>query len=247
MYNLNYLTLYLIVVRLVSAAVERPNIDVQHPLAAITSAPTQTGHIFPKITPGPTDLNYESKKKAPDNLLCQEDLAYSYDYCAAMRDDPWYPWSPTTIGYTILSTTCASTTLYVRPVTTPTLNPSEQAWAVRRQRNAAMSIGPYLTRAWSGKVQYPAVLDRDFPRVGLAFSGGGYRAMLNGAGVLQAFDGSNTTAINARTGGLLQSSLYITGLSGGSWLVGSWALNNYPSMTTMVSRMCITFLSQSMT
>ena len=58
--------------------------------------------------------------------------------------------------------------------------------------------------------------------IGLAFSGGGYRAMLNGAGQMSALDerttglkGGNASGLN----GLLQASTYVAGLSGGSWLV----------------------------
>lgn len=67
------------------------------------------------------------------------------------------------------------------------------------------------------------------PKIGIASSGGGYRAMLNGAGVFAAFDGRNDTAKAIGTGGLLQAADYISGLSGGSWLTGSVAMNDYPT------------------
>lgn len=73
--------------------------------------------------------------------------------------------------------------------------------------------------------------------IGLAFSGGGYRAMLNGAGQLSALDertkgpdGGKAKGLN----GLLQASTYIAGLSGGSWLVGSVAFNNFTSIQDIV-------------
>ena len=61
------------------------------------------------------------------------------------------------------------------------------------------------------------------PNIAIAFSGGGYRAMLNGAGALQAFDNREVNGTNTpgHLGGLLQASTYVAGLSGGSWLVGS--------------------------
>ena len=62
------------------------------------------------------------------------------------------------------------------------------------------------------------------PRVGLAFSGGGYRAMLTGAGVLSAMADN----------GLMNSSLYISGLSGGAWTVGTWALLNFTNPSELV-------------
>ncbi|KAI5969186.1 hypothetical protein CANMA_001739 [Candida margitis] len=73
--------------------------------------------------------------------------------------------------------------------------------------------------------------------IGLAFSGGGYRAMLNGAGQMSALDertkgihGKNASGLN----GLLQASTYIAGLSGGSWLVGSIVFNNFTSVQDIV-------------
>ena len=66
----------------------------------------------------------------------------------------------------------------------------------------------------------------DLPNIGLAFSGGGYRACLNGAGAVQAFDSRDANSTAGRLGGLLQSATYIAGLSGGSWLVGSIFVSN---------------------
>ena len=65
------------------------------------------------------------------------------------------------------------------------------------------------------------------PNIAIAFSGGGYRAMLNGAGALQAFDGREAEGtVPGHLGGLLQASTYVAGLSGGSWLVGSIFVRN---------------------
>lgn len=70
--------------------------------------------------------------------------------------------------------------------------------------------------------------------IGLAFSGGGYRAMLCGAGQLLALDDRFDQSEEEGLGGLLQSSTYITGLSGGSWLVGSMVLNDWISVGDIV-------------
>jgi lysophospholipase len=53
-----------------------------------------------------------------------------------------------------------------------------------------------------------------FPKIGIAISGGGYRAAQYGAGVLSALDARNDSAKAAGTGGLLQVTSYISGLSG---------------------------------
>ena len=74
------------------------------------------------------------------------------------------------------------------------------------------------------------------PNVAIAVSGGGYRALLNGGGALQAFDGreDNSTAAG-HLGGLLQSATYLAGLSGGGWLVGSIFVNNFTTITGLKS------------
>lgn len=66
--------------------------------------------------------------------------------------------------------------------------------------------------------------------IGLAFSGGGYRAMLCGAGQLLALDNRYKESELRGLGGLLQSSTYLTGLSGGSWLLGTLILNDWISV-----------------
>lgn len=67
-------------------------------------------------------------------------------------------------------------------------------------------------------------------KIGLAFSGGGFRAMLCGAGFMSALDNRTRGAHEHGLGGLLQASTYMSGLSGGSWLVGSVVSNNFTSV-----------------
>ncbi|PWW80118.1 lysophospholipase [Tuber magnatum] len=69
------------------------------------------------------------------------------------------------------------------------------------------------------------------PTIGIAFSGGGYRATLSGGGQFKAMDSRTpgSTAVG-NIGGLLQSAKYISGLSGGSWLLGSVVINNFTTI-----------------
>lgn len=63
-------------------------------------------------------------------------------------------------------------------------------------------------------------------QIALAISGGGYRSMLTGAGVILALDDrypNSSLCLN----GLLQSTSYIAGISGGSWLVMSNFINDF--------------------
>lgn len=72
------------------------------------------------------------------------------------------------------------------------------------------------------------------PNIGIAVSGGGYRALMNGGGFLAAADSRTTNSTDAGgIGGLLQSSTYLAGLSGGGWLVGSMYTNNFSSVETL--------------
>ena len=68
------------------------------------------------------------------------------------------------------------------------------------------------------------------PNLGIATSGGGYRAAIFGAGVLNALDGRNSSSNNVGLGGLLQAATYLAGLSGGAWLVASLAQADFPTV-----------------
>lgn len=74
----------------------------------------------------------------------------------------------------------------------------------------------------------------DWPVLGIAHSGGGERATLYGAGVLHALD-AGTTVSPIR--GVYQLASYTTGLSGGSWLVGSRAGHDYPSVPELFNKL----------
>ena len=76
----------------------------------------------------------------------------------------------------------------------------------------------------------------NLPNIGIAVSGGGYRACLNGAGAIQAFDSREVnSSATGHLGGLLQSSTYVAGLSGGGWLVGSIYVNNFTTISALLN------------
>ncbi|KAG5362794.1 Lysophospholipase 3 [Yarrowia sp. B02] len=63
--------------------------------------------------------------------------------------------------------------------------------------------------------------------MGTAFSGGGYRSMLTGAGVVAAMDSRVNGSLDlGALGGLFQAMSYLVGLSSGSWLLTSLFLND---------------------
>lgn len=72
------------------------------------------------------------------------------------------------------------------------------------------------------------------PNLGLALSGGGLRALCFGGSILEAFDSRNEKANEAKVGGILQLANYAVGVSGASWLLGSWATSNFPPISTLL-------------
>jgi len=202
--------------------------EAQHPLLA--TGVTGTAHV-PEVTPPPDEpVNFEKTTKkhetsVSDAIACQVDIGTDYDYCT----EPGI--TSTTRGYTVSYTSCPTLSTWARLATG--IGSSEASWLVSRSLKVSNGFRSYTSNAWQGIPQYtnlPGV-----PRVGIAVSGGGYRAMLNGVGVLQAFNGSDHNAVTNGTGGLLDSALYTTGLSGGAWAVGSWALYGWKNMYDLVS------------
>ncbi|KAI9605684.1 hypothetical protein H4Q26_004049 [Puccinia striiformis f. sp. tritici PST-130] len=72
----------------------------------------------------------------------------------------------------------------------------------------------------------------DLPNIGIAMSGGGIRALIGGAGILDALDNRNPDAVGAGTGGILQLTNYITGLSG---LVSSCIFKGIDTSTALLT------------
>lgn len=72
------------------------------------------------------------------------------------------------------------------------------------------------------------------PTLGIAISGGGYKAAAFGAANLEVLDSRNGSSVKFGTGGLLQSTSYVTGLSGSSWLLTSLIQANFPTFEELV-------------
>lgn len=68
------------------------------------------------------------------------------------------------------------------------------------------------------------------PMLGLAHSGGGYRATLNGAGIMQAMDSRDS---NSSINGLYQAITYQSALSGGGGFLMSLAASNWSPVSTL--------------
>ncbi|KAF3480878.1 lysophospholipase Plb2 [Arthroderma uncinatum] len=113
------------------------------------------------------------------------------------------------------------------------LSSLEEDWLQNRRKKTTAAMRDFFGRVKIDNFDAVSYLKTHadnttlLPNVAIAVSGGGYRALMNGAGALKAFDirTDNSTA-SGQLGGLLQSATYLSGLSGGAWLVGSMYINN---------------------
>ncbi|CAG8951867.1 hypothetical protein HYFRA_00005671 [Hymenoscyphus fraxineus] len=105
------------------------------------------------------------------------------------------------------------------------LSDKEEEYRVKRKATADVYLKAWLRRTHRG-----FSTSGELPTIALASSGGSYRAMLSGAGVVQGLDARDS---NVSTSGLFQALTYHAGISGGSWLLSSLAGNNYPTISSL--------------
>ncbi|KAH7302849.1 lysophospholipase catalytic domain-containing protein [Stachybotrys elegans] len=140
--------------------------------------------------------------------------------------------------YTPISVSCPDRRPAIRNAShVSALSSQEREW-IQQRRNETV---PHIRRLLS-RLSIPGFDSDDYlrgveddsealPTIGLAVSGGGYRAMLSGAGALAAWDSrSDGSETNSNLGGVLQSATFLSGLSGGAWLVGSLYVNGWSSV-----------------
>lgn len=141
-------------------------------------------------------------------------------------------------GYTPAGVQCPFANPSVRMATD--LSQNETNWLQKRQDKRLQVMQGLLTRLnisdFNATQYFTNFEPSSLPNVGIAFSGGGYRALLNGAGAFAAFDErTNNSTAPGQLGGLLQSATYVSGLSGGSWLVGSIFTNNFTTVSALLN------------
>lgn len=132
--------------------------------------------------------------------------------------------------YVPVATSCPSSDhTYVR--TADSLSSGEKSFLSKRDKITREALIDWLGNSNMTDFDASSFLSNQTIRIGLAYSGGGYRAMLCGAGQLAALDNTTDGATgDGQLGGLYQASTYLAGLSGGNWLVGSIAGNNFSSV-----------------
>ncbi|KJZ72775.1 hypothetical protein HIM_07850 [Hirsutella minnesotensis 3608] len=137
------------------------------------------------------------------------------------------------------SVECPETRPAVRRATG--LSIQEAAWLKLREKETGPALKEVFSRLKLDDFDAAAHIDDIIvkggflPRIGIAVSGGGLRALMNGAGAISAFD-NRTVGSNdeGHLGGILQASTYISGLSGGSWVVGSLYVQNFTTVDSII-------------
>ncbi|KAI9042613.1 lysophospholipase family protein [Aspergillus affinis] len=141
-------------------------------------------------------------------------------------------------GYKPTSVSCPASRPTIRSAAK--LSPNESDWLETRRGKTKSALKDFFGHVTIKDFDAAGYIDRvssnssNLPNIGIAVSGGGYRALMNGAGAIKAFDSrtENSTS-SGQLGGLLQSATYVAGLSGGSWLVGSIFVNNYTTISDL--------------
>ncbi|KAK1145552.1 Lysophospholipase 1 [Aspergillus melleus] len=141
-------------------------------------------------------------------------------------------------GYVPTEVECPSNRPSVRSAAK--LSTHETEWLTQRRKKTLDAMKGFFGHVKIKEFDAVSYLEKvahnmeDVPNIGIAVSGGGYRALMNGAGGLKAFDSrtENSTA-SGQLGGLLQSATYMSGLSGGGWLLGSLYMNNFTTVSSL--------------
>ena len=172
--------------------------------------------------------------------------------CAALTTAS--PISRAASGYSPIQATCPSTQL-VREATG--ISDAESSYIEQRYQKASQALESWLKSVdesfecgrggWGSSDGHGEWGSSDrhgkAPVVALTSSGGGYRAMLTGGGVIKGFDGRE--AVTTGVSGIYQALTYEAGLSGGSWLLSSIAGNNYPTISSLQTNLWETALQNS--
>ena len=119
-------------------------------------------------------------------------------------------------GYAPHTSKCPSNAPTIRSASS--LSVEETTWLQQRRRATVEPMRDFLSRLSIAGLDTDAYINihqsnfSALPNVALAISGGGLRAMLNGAGVLEAFDSRTPNSTSTgQLGGLLQSATYLSG------------------------------------
>lgn len=133
-------------------------------------------------------------------------------------------------SYAPVNTTCPET--LIREASS--VSPEESAYLSSRAPQVQAALQSFLSRANISGLDVTSLFSSNttIPRLAFATSGGGLRAMTVGGSIFNALD---SRTVSGGLAGLLQSCQYMAGLSGGSWLIGSTAINNFASVPQLIA------------
>ncbi|KAJ9612932.1 hypothetical protein H2200_002873 [Cladophialophora chaetospira] len=176
-------------------------------------------------------------------------VVYLFSYAALITA---LPTQRAISGYAPVAATCPATQL-VR--TANGLSDAESNYIHQRYQKASQALESWLKSVdetfefgqgswdshggwsdWAGQGKAPVLA--------LTSSGGGYRAMLAGAGVIKGFDSREVDKTGVS--GIYQALTYHAGLSGGSWLLSSIAGNDFPTIGSLQANLWDTTLQNSL-
>lgn len=133
-------------------------------------------------------------------------------------------------GYAPVIGDCPANTTFLRKAND--VSESEKEWLKKRHSYTDPALRDFLlyTAKLPEQEVNQVLKNSSSINIGIAPSGGSFRAMLVGAGQLAALDNRTIGAFEHGLGGILQSATYLAGLSGSGWLVGSLSMNDYPTI-----------------
>lgn len=142
-------------------------------------------------------------------------------------------------GYAPKIVQCPSTKPTIRSAASG-LSQHETDFLKKRRAATVQPMADFMSRANISGFDAASYINNlgsnvaNLPNIAIAISGGGYRALMNGAGFIAAADNRTAgTTDQGGIGGLLQATTYLAGLSGGGWLVGSLYSNNFSTVVNL--------------
>ena len=149
-----------------------------------------------------------SAEPIPQRDVSLVSTSTSLQQARALPDSPSGGDAPPVLG------SCPSTKPTLRKA--QDLSTKEKDWVSTRRKNTIEPMTDLLKRANIDGFDYETFMNEgaknisQLPNVAIAVSGGGYRALMNGAGFIAAADSRNSNTTGAGgIGGLLQSSTYL--------------------------------------
>lgn len=118
-----------------------------------------------------------------------------------------------------------------------TISNEEKDWIKERHKVTDRALAEFLRSVNMTDFDVDEFMTKNsslLVNIAVSVSGGGYRSMLTGAGQVAALDNRTQDALEVGLGGILQSSTYFAGLSGGAWLVGSLTMQDFASVDQIV-------------